>query len=385
MAEGEFKQEGKPRPKNPDEKYYNRGRMLCLRVDKKWDADLKEANHGKVGAPFQYAESLIMHLALIRSLCNLPLRQVSGLAESMFGAAYAPRRSQLHARLQQVQIDICAGSVSLKSGSTKIRLAADSSGLKQHNNGSWITKKWKVKRGFVKLHILIDVDTKKILGLRITDETVGDTTVFRDLLSEALEVIGPVPETPLDGEIEEKESIKMIRTFAKDAVKDAVREASGESEADGYERAVEKIAKGAVSDIKYEPPIVAYADAAYGSRDNIKAVKDAGLESGIALKRNCVTGGKGRGDSWNEAVRDQLGAGEKYVAKIHTVDKEANRDEWKKMNAYDLRWIVEIVFAAFKNIFGDSVRSLTRQTIIQEVRLKVSIYNQLIDLEAAMA
>ena len=168
---------------------------------------------------------------------------------------------------------------------------------------------------------MIDVYTKKILGLKITDETVGDTTVFRELLQDALDVVAPVPETPLDGEIEKKEAVRMVRTFAKDAVKDAVREAAGEFESAGYERAAEKIAKGAVSDITYEPPIIAYADAAYGSRNNIKAVKDAGLESGIALKRNCVTGGKGRGDSRNGAVRDQLGAGEKYVAKIRTADK----------------------------------------------------------------
>ena len=60
---------------------------------------------------------------------------------------------------------------------------------------------------------------------------------------------------------------------------------------------------------------------AYGSCDNIKAVKDTGLESGIALKRSYVTGGKGREDSWSGAVRDQMGAGEKYVAKIRTADK----------------------------------------------------------------
>lgn len=38
------------------------------------------------------------------------------------------------------------------------------------------------------------------------------------------------------------------------------------------------------------------------------------------------------------------------------------------MNAYNLRWIV---FSAFKHIFGDSIRVLTSQNIIQEVRLKV--------------
>ena len=61
----------------------------------------------------------------------------------------------------------------------------------------------------------------------------------------------------------------------------------------------------------------------------------------------------------------------------------ANREEWKKLNGYGKRWIVEIVFAAFKRMFGESVSSLTREAIIREVRIKVAIYNGLIDKEMA--
>ena len=71
------------------------------------------------------------------------------------------------------------------------------------------------------------------------------------------------------------------------------------------------------------------------------------------------------------------------MADIDVEDKEANREEWKKMIAYGLRWIVEIVFSAFKRIFGESVRALRRDNIIQEIRLKVAVYNKLIDMEAA--
>lgn len=59
-----------------------------------------------------------------------------------------------------------------------------------------MVKKWRVKMGCAKLHIMIDA---------------GDTTAFRDL-KDAPDIIAPVPETPLDGEIKE---VRMIRTFAK--------------------------------------------------------------------------------------------------------------------------------------------------------------------------
>lgn len=379
---------GKAGSKNRNEKYINRGRMLVLHFDDKWEAEVKKANRGKVGAPFKYAESLIVKLAFMRMLGKLPFNELVGLAKEMIGDKNIPCSSALWERINQIKIEDYAGAFVVTADSGKTRMAVDASGLKQHNNGSWIEKKWKVRRGFVKIHIMIDVDTKKILAFKITDETVGDSTVFDELLKSTLKVIGTVPKASMDEEIEKKEAIRMTRVFAKDAVKDAIAEASnGAPEAASLDpvvvgRAVEKLAKGAVSDITYEPPHVLYGDAAYGSRDNVKAVKDAGLASGIALKKSCTTKGKGRGDSWSEAVRDQLGAGEKYVADIGVEDKEANREEWKKMIAYGLRWIVEIVFSAFKRIFGESVRALRRDNIIQEVRLKVAVYNKLIDMES---
>ncbi len=59
-------------------------------------------------------------------------------------------------------------------GTVPVRLAVDSTGLKQHNRGEWIRHKWKVRRGFVKLHVMVDVDTKKILAVQVTDDRTGE-------------------------------------------------------------------------------------------------------------------------------------------------------------------------------------------------------------------
>ena len=56
-----------------------------------------------------------------------------------------------------------------------VALAVDSTGLKQHNSGEWIGQKWKVRRGFVKLHVLVDTDTRKILAIRVP--TTGRETL----------------------------------------------------------------------------------------------------------------------------------------------------------------------------------------------------------------
>ena len=68
-------------------------------------------------------------------------------------------------------------------------LAGDSTGLKPTSRGGgcdWMGEKWKIRRGFVKLHVMVDSQTKKIYAVSITDEKSGDTSEFKKLLSEAL-------------------------------------------------------------------------------------------------------------------------------------------------------------------------------------------------------
>ena len=131
--------------------------------------------------------------------------------------------------------------------------------------------------------------------------------------------------------------------------------------------------------------MIVLGDRAYATRTIIEAVKKAGFVPGILFKKNAKDAGDDPDDPWDEQACDQLGAGEQNVASLPTEDKVANREEWKKLNGYGKRWIVEIVFASFKRMFGESVSSLTKEAIIQEVRIKVAIYNGLIDKEMARA
>ena len=69
-------------------------------------------------------------------------------------------------------------------------LAADATGLKQHNRGEWMGKKWRVKRGFVKRHVMVDTQTMKIVALSVTDESVADVTEFHPLLGQCMDAVG---------------------------------------------------------------------------------------------------------------------------------------------------------------------------------------------------
>jgi hypothetical protein len=77
-------------------------------------------------------------------------------------------------------------------GKTKteiVFLAGDSTGLKPTSRGDWMGEKWNVKRGFIKLHIMVDSNTKKIYAVSVTDEKSGDAPEFKKILDEALQNI----------------------------------------------------------------------------------------------------------------------------------------------------------------------------------------------------
>ena len=52
-----------------------------------------------------------------------------------------------------------------------IVITIDSTGIKVTNRGQWMKDKWNVnKKGYLKIHIAVDVKTKKILSIKVTDD-----------------------------------------------------------------------------------------------------------------------------------------------------------------------------------------------------------------------
>jgi hypothetical protein len=74
----------------------------------------------------------------------------------------------------------------LKVDSEKdVVIAVDSTGIKITNRGEWILDKWnkgKKRKGFVKIHVAVDVKTKKIVSMRVTKENVHDGRMLKELV-----------------------------------------------------------------------------------------------------------------------------------------------------------------------------------------------------------
>ena len=317
-------------------KIHQAWQALIIHDDPERCIEVKKANRHKVGTPFQYADSFFASLAAVKSMIHIPYRNLMGMILEVLDGEKVPHYTTIFRRIQSLDVQR-NGRIITVAGSkgAAIRFAVDSTGLKQHNRGEWIRQKWQVRRGFVKLHILVDVDTKKILAVRVTDDRTGDSPMFIPLLDDALE--NCVPRTSESGH------------------------------AGGSTRCS------------------AYGDGAYVSRDNLKACRDRNVTPLIKLKVSSTPKGKGAGDVWGMAVRDQFGGSDPNRVKwLPDEEKKSNQKEWKVRVGYGRRWIVEIVFSAFKRMFGEHLYSLKWKNMIQEVNLKVTAYNKLIDMGAGV-
>jgi hypothetical protein len=61
-------------------------------------------------------------------------------------------------------------------------IALDSTGVKVTNRGEWIREKWKRRRGWIKVHIAVDINKKKLLAIEVTDERVSENRLFKKLV-----------------------------------------------------------------------------------------------------------------------------------------------------------------------------------------------------------
>ena len=66
-----------------------------------------------------------------------------------------------------------------------IIIAIDSTGIKVTNRGQWLRDKWNIKKkGYLKIHIAVDIKSKKILSLNVTDEHVHDSKMLPQLIED---------------------------------------------------------------------------------------------------------------------------------------------------------------------------------------------------------
>ena len=161
--------------------------MLGFDVINNWDTELKEMNKDKVGEPFHYPNTFLLLLGYAKVYFHLPYRQTEGIAQGHAKGKVPsiPDYTTISRRINRLDIKIKDTIDKNKEFKDEyIVIAIDSTGIKVTNRGQWMRDKWNVKnkKGYLKIHIAVNVKTKKILSMKVTDEHVHDSKTLPELV-----------------------------------------------------------------------------------------------------------------------------------------------------------------------------------------------------------
>jgi IS5 family transposase len=273
--------------------------LLDLSLLQGWGEELEEMNRGKEGARYRYPYGLIKLQGLLRALFRLPYRQLEGFTHAL--SRWEPRLrvpdyTTTCRRVNVLSIDL---EPRLDPG-RPVTIAVDASGVKVADRGEWMRAKWRRRRGFLKIHLAVDVEKKQIVSMEVTDERTGDGVMLVPLVTQA------------------RRRCNVARVLG---------------------------------------------DGAYDSRHNFQHLAAKGIEPGIKVRKNSSPRARGC-PARRLAVLEQLG------------DPEA----WKRRVGYGGRWMAETAFSVIKRVFGEYVMARSFPNMVQEMLLKVSLYNLFMSL-----
>lgn len=151
----------------------------------------RRVKHG-MGRPYEYSDSLMLAISALKTYFNLPFRQTEGLLRVMkkqLKLKKVPDYSTINRRFSKVEVPVRGDS------KEPVVIAVDATGVKVTNRGEWMRENYgKRRKGYVKLHIAVDVRSKKVLSVKVTDEKKHDSTqlmpLIKDIGSGVKKVIG---------------------------------------------------------------------------------------------------------------------------------------------------------------------------------------------------
>lgn len=136
------------------------------------------------GGQYEFSDTAIEALLLLKYTFKLPYRGTEGFAESLFElmnvSLSVPDYSTLCRRNRTLDVNI-------KMGETRPRaILIDSTGLKVYGEGEWKTRKHGVskRRTWRKLHICIDEDSQEIVMMQLSGNELDDAQAGVEMLGQ---------------------------------------------------------------------------------------------------------------------------------------------------------------------------------------------------------
>lgn len=141
-----------------------------------WLQETKEMNQSKIGKPYLYPYSLIEFLAILHAK-SFDYRALQGVMNALsreFDNFPVISYSQVCRRVNKINIKFTTNSKNLIVG-------VDGSGIKVSNRGDWMRKKWKVKKGWIKIVVMGD-SKGNIVDVRVGNEKLNEGKSSRSMI-----------------------------------------------------------------------------------------------------------------------------------------------------------------------------------------------------------
>jgi len=189
---------------------------LDLSCVKNWGRELREMNRRKRGAPYKYPNTFITFASIIYTFFQIPYRQLEGFIGKI--SVYEPGLvaadyTTLHKRISKQSLEI-------EIPENDAVVAVDSTGIKVTNRGDWMREKHGTKRrGWLKVHVAVDVESKRLLSLEVTEEDTSDSEVLRPLLKDI-----NIEEGLMDGAYDTNDAFEFMKSKGVDCPGIKIRE-----------------------------------------------------------------------------------------------------------------------------------------------------------------
>ena len=184
-----------------DAKYIKRGVFLAVpELFGDWKAELRAMNEGKVGALFEYPDSLIDFAARVKDYTGMASRVVEGFLLGL--SAFVPNVKRCDHTTLCRRVNEFSKALKTQGGPV---IAVDSSGLTPSRRGGWLVFKHRKKKSYVKIHLAVDVRDGKILEFKVTPDSVHDDKVFPELV-ESVRRRSRVKKALADGAYDDKKN-----------------------------------------------------------------------------------------------------------------------------------------------------------------------------------
>ncbi len=153
-----------------------------------WGSELKVMNQNKRGKPFTFPNSFILVIGYIRYSFHLPYRQTEGIIKATGKnlPANPPSYGHICKRVNKLNVDV---RKSRKVDDNDLIISIDSTGIKVTNRGQWMDEKWNTqnRKGYLKIHVAVNIKTREILALGVTDEEVHNGKMLKKLVNRVLD------------------------------------------------------------------------------------------------------------------------------------------------------------------------------------------------------